>query len=65
VGTVVDIIAAGNNLLEVKFDPGFAAERAGKTVLIPFVREIVPIVDLSSRRLEINPPPGLLEITSQ
>jgi 16S rRNA processing protein RimM len=32
------------------------------TVLIPFVREIVPVVDLEGGRLEINPPPGLLEI---
>lgn len=33
-----------------------------KTLLIPFVREIVPIVDLQNRRMEITPPPGLLEI---
>lgn len=32
------------------------------TVLIPFVKEIVPVVDLEAGRLEINPPPGLLEI---
>lgn len=32
------------------------------TVLIPFVREIVPVVDLENKRLEISPPPGLLEI---
>ncbi len=30
------------------------------TVLVPFVKEIVPIVDLDTRRIEINPPPGLL-----
>jgi 16S rRNA processing protein RimM len=32
------------------------------TVLIPFVKEIVPIVDLNKKRIEINPPPGLLDI---
>lgn len=32
------------------------------TVLIPFVKEIVPIVNLAEKRLEINPPKGLLEI---
>ena len=32
------------------------------TVLIPFVNEIVPVVDLEGRRLEITPPPGLLEV---
>lgn len=32
------------------------------TILIPFVTEIVPIVDLENNRIEINPPEGLLEI---
>ncbi len=35
------------------------------TVLIPFVREIVPVVDLENRRLEIKPPKGLLEINQK
>ena len=30
------------------------------TILIPFVKEIVPIVDLANKRLEIMPPDGLL-----
>lgn len=30
------------------------------TVLIPFVEEIVPIVDLKNRQIQINPPIGLL-----
>jgi len=34
------------------------------TVLIPFVKEIVPVVDIQGRRLEINPPLGLLEINA-
>lgn len=32
------------------------------TVFIPFVKEIVPIVDLENKRMEILPPAGLLEI---
>jgi 16S rRNA processing protein RimM len=32
------------------------------TVLIPFVKEIVPVVDLEQRRIEITPPAGLLEV---
>jgi 16S rRNA processing protein RimM len=32
------------------------------TVLIPFVKEIVPVIDLAEKRIEINPPPGLLEV---
>jgi 16S rRNA processing protein RimM len=34
------------------------------TVLIPFVKEIVPVVDLEKRRIEITPPVGLLEVNS-
>lgn len=33
-----------------------------KTVLIPFVKAIAPVVDLEAGRIEIMPPPGLLEI---
>jgi 16S rRNA processing protein RimM len=62
VGTVVDILPSGHDLLEVKFDASFAEEKAGKTILIPFVMEIVPVVDLENRRVEITPPPGLLSI---
>jgi 16S rRNA processing protein RimM len=36
-------------------------ESKSTKVLIPFVKEIVPIVDLEQGRIEISPPPGLLE----
>jgi 16S rRNA processing protein RimM len=62
IGTVVDILPSGHDLLEVKFDAAFSEDKAGKTVLIPFVMEIVPVVDLATRRVEITPPPGLLSI---
>ncbi|MEH1795611.1 ribosome maturation factor RimM [Nostoc sp.] len=71
VGTVVDIIPAGNDLLEVKFHPSFTTDKGQmtndkkqKTVLIPFVEAIAPVVDLKSNRIEITPPPGLLEINN-
>jgi 16S rRNA processing protein RimM len=32
------------------------------TILIPFVKAIAPVVDLPNRRIEITPPPGLLEL---
>jgi 16S rRNA processing protein RimM len=32
------------------------------TVFIPFVKEIVPVVDLDNKRIEIAPPEGLLEV---
>ncbi|ALF51828.1 16S rRNA processing protein RimM [Nostoc piscinale CENA21] len=58
-GKVVDVIPAGNDLLEVEL---LNHEKANKTVLIPFVKEITPVVDIASRRVEILPPPGLLDI---
>ena len=87
IGTVIDIIPAGNDLLEVELHPSFATDkqqmtndkaqslsggnlrselckRAQKTVLIPFVEAIAPVVDLKSNRIEITPPPGLLEINN-
>ncbi|MEO1669252.1 MAG: ribosome maturation factor RimM [Cyanobacteria bacterium J06631_2] len=32
------------------------------TIFVPFVKEIVPIVDLANQRLEITPPDGLIDI---
>ncbi|MBD2411713.1 ribosome maturation factor RimM [Nostoc calcicola FACHB-389] len=71
VGTVVDIIPAGNDLLEVKLHPSFTTtkeqmtnDKAQKTVLIPFVEAIAPVVDIQSGRIEITPPSGLLEINN-
>ncbi len=32
------------------------------TILIPFVKEIVPVIDSDRQRIEINPPEGLLNI---
>ncbi|MBC1261216.1 ribosome maturation factor RimM [Synechococcus sp. BSF8S] len=56
IGTVVDLIHAGNDLLEVELS-GEPARRA----LIPFVEAIVPRVDIAGGWLEITPPPGLLD----
>lgn len=79
-GIVVDVIPAGNDLLEVKLNPQIEepaaetvkkADKKGKsqlkspkpkTVLIPFVKAIVPVVDLQRGRVEVTPPPGLLEL---
>ena len=35
------------------------ARKTGKTVLMPFTKDVVPVVDLSAKRIEINPPEGL------
>ncbi len=59
IGIVADIFTAGHEILVVS-----ATQGDGKTAeaMIPFVKEIVPVVDLANRRIEILPPPGLLEI---
>jgi 16S rRNA processing protein RimM len=56
VGTVTDLFHVGNDLLEV------AVEGRSEPLLIPFVTPIVPIVNLRDRRIEITPPPGLLDL---
>jgi 16S rRNA processing protein RimM len=58
IGVVNDVMAAGNDLLEVKLEH----PQKSSTILIPFVKEIVPVVDLLQRRVEITPPPGLLDL---
>ena len=56
IGTVKDLIHAGNDLLEVELS------RNGRTLWIPFVEAIVPRVELAEGWIGITPPPGLLEL---
>ena len=56
-GTVADVLHLPHgDVLAVTREP--RAE-----LLVPFVRDIVPTVDLSGRRVVVVPPPGLLELT--
>ena len=59
IGSVIDIFTAAHEILVVSIsdDEGKTAE-----ALIPFVPEIVPIVDIVNSRIEVLPPPGLLEL---
>ena len=63
IGTVTDIYRAGNDLLEVTLTPSPDADPqpSPRTVLIPFVEAIVPVVDLTRQCVEITPPGGLLD----
>jgi 16S rRNA processing protein RimM len=55
VGTVREIVhGAGGDLLVVDREGGGEA-------LVPFVRQIVPEVDVPGGRLLVDPPPGLLD----
>jgi len=58
IGTVRDLIHAGNDLLEVELTEA----RGGRRILIPFVQAIVPTVRLREGWIGITPPPGLLEL---
>jgi 16S rRNA processing protein RimM len=66
IGTVTDIFAAGNDLLEVTYHPPHASDgdqgppAKPRTVLVPFVNAIVPVVNLAAGYLEIDPPSGLV-----
>ena len=55
VGTVRDLLHAGNDLLEVE-------RPQGEPLLIPFVAAIVPRVELAQGWIGITPPPGLLDL---
>ena len=55
IGHVTDLLYGGNDLLEIELVEG-------KKVLVPFVKEIVPEIEIKEKWLLINPPPGLLEL---
>jgi 16S rRNA processing protein RimM len=57
IGSVVSVIESGSYLIEIRRD----SDPPGKTILVPFVRDIVPVVDVKQRRLEIEPINGLLD----
>ncbi len=55
IGEVTDLLKAGNDLLEIKLI-------CGEKVLVPFVKAIVPEINLQEGWLLLTPPPGLLEL---
>ena len=56
IGKVVNLENEKNNLLVIKL------LKNDKEVLIPFVKEIVPVVDIKKKFIIISPPSGLLEL---
>jgi len=62
VGTVTDVLHHGQDILVV--DPAEPAGGGGRAeqILIPFVRAIVPEVDIAGGVLVIDPPDGLLNL---
>ena len=56
IGKVINLENEKNNLLVIELF------KDHKKVLVPFVKEIVPLVDIKNNFLIINPPNGLLEL---
>ena len=56
IGKVINLENEKNNLLIIELF------KNQKKVLIPFVKEIVPIVDIKNNFLIVNPPKGLMEL---
>ena len=56
IGKVINLENEKNNLLVIQL------VRNNKKVLIPFVKEIVPIVDIKKKFIILTPPAGLLEL---
>ena len=56
IGKVINLENEKNNLLVIELC------KNQKQVLIPFVKEMVPLVDIKNNFLIINPPNGLLEL---
>jgi 16S rRNA processing protein RimM len=57
IGAVADVLHHGQDLLVI----AGTGKRAGAQIMMPFVAELVPEVDLPGRRLVIDPPAGLLD----
>jgi 16S rRNA processing protein RimM len=60
----VDGKSLGNVLSLQEFGAGEMLEigrRRGGTTLVPFTKDVIPLVDLEAKRVVIDPPPGLLE----
>ena len=58
VGAVTDVLHYGQDLLVVA---GYGM-RTGTDILVPFVAQIVPEVDVAAGQIVIDPPPGLLDL---
>ena len=56
IGKVINLENEKNNLLVIELF------KNQKKVLIPFVKEIVPLIDIKNNFIFINPPKGLLEL---
>ena len=61
-GEVVDVLHLphGDVLVVARQD-----DRAGSELLVPFVKAMVPTVDVAARQLVVDPPEGLLDLAAE
>ena len=56
IGKVINLENEKNNLLVIQL------LKNNKEVLVPFVKEIVPVIDIKNKFIIVSPPAGLLEL---
>jgi 16S rRNA processing protein RimM len=56
------VLGRVTDLLEVPAGRLLAVDVEGREVLVPFQKSVVRRIDRTARRVEIEPPPGLLEL---
>ena len=56
IGKIINLDNEKNNLLVIQL------LKNNKEVLVPFVKEIVPVIDIKNKFVIINPPSGLFEL---
>ena len=56
IGKVINLENEKNNLLVIQLF------KNNKEVLVPFVKEIVPVIDIKNKFIIVSPPAGLLEL---
>jgi 16S rRNA processing protein RimM len=62
VGVVTDVLHYGQDLLVIRRDPaGNSASNGASEAMVPFVKAIVPDVDVKAGVIVIDPPPGLID----
>jgi 16S rRNA processing protein RimM len=68
IGHVIDLIdGTGSHdtlVLRLATTAADVASSTNRVALVPFVKAIVPVVDVQSKQLVIAPPEGLLELAS-
>jgi 16S rRNA processing protein RimM len=57
-----EVLGEASGMLDVAGGKLLAIDVAGREVLVPFRKPIVTRIDRQARRIEIEPPPGLLEL---